>query len=135
MNYEEMLRKAKESLPKVEDKCNRFEMPKVKGHVEGNRTIIINIFNIADLLARPVDHILKFLQRELATPGFFQDKRLVFGRKLTSGMINDKLTKYVQTFVLCDHCCKPDTKLLEEEGKLIKKCMACGTKTPVLTKI
>ena len=135
MNYEEMLKKAKESLPNVEDKCNRFEMPKVKGHVEGNRTIIINIFAIADQLARPAEHILKYLQRELATPGFFQDKRLVFGRKLTSGMINDKLTKYVQIFVLCDQCCKPDTKLLEEEGKLIKKCMACGTKSHVLAKI
>jgi translation initiation factor 2 subunit 2 len=135
MNYEEMLKKGKESLPKVESKCERFEMPRVKGHVEGNRTIIINIYAIADQLARSADHILKYLQRELATPGFFQDKRLVFGRKLTSAMINEKLTKYVQTFVLCDSCCKPDTKLLEEDGKLIKKCMACGTKMPVLTKI
>ncbi|MBS3170804.1 translation initiation factor IF-2 subunit beta [Candidatus Woesearchaeota archaeon] len=135
MNYEEMLKKAKESLPKVQNKCERFEMPKVKGHVEGNRTIIINIYAIADLLARPVDHILKYLQRELATPGFLQDKRLVFGRKLTSAMINDKLNKYVQIFVLCDKCCKPDTQLLEEDGKLIKKCMACGTKSHVLAKI
>src|SRR3989339_2066648 len=135
MNYEEMLKKAKESLPKVQNKCERFEMPKVKGHVEGNRTIIINIYAIADLLARPVDHILKYLQRELATPGFLQDKRLVFGRKLTSAMINDKMQSYVTTFVLCDQCSKPDTQLLNEEGKLIKKCTACGTKSLVQTKI
>lgn len=135
MNYEDMLEKAKKILPKVEGKCERFEMPKVKGHVEGNRTIIINIFIIADQLSRTADHILKYLQRELATPGFFQEKRLVFGRKLTSGMINEKLCKYVQTFVLCGQCHKPDTKLLEEDGKLIKKCLACGAKTLVLTKI
>jgi len=135
MKYEEMLKLAKEKLPKVQSKSERFVVPKVQGHVEGNKTILINIFTIADLVARPPEHILKYLQRELATPGFFQDKRLVFGRKLNSQMINEKVQKYVETFVLCDQCGKPDTQLLTEEGKLIKKCTACGTKSPVLAKI
>ena len=135
MKYEEMLKLAKEKLPKVESKSERFVVPKIQGHVEGNKTIIINIFSIADLLARSPDHILKFLQRELATPGYFQDKRLVFGRKLTSAMINEKMQSYVHIFVLCDSCAKPDTILITEEGKLIKKCSACGTKSLVQAKI
>jgi translation initiation factor 2 subunit 2 len=135
MNYEEMLKRAKEKLPKVQSKLERFEMPKVQGHVEGNRTVLINIFNIASLVAREPDHILKYLQRELATPGYFQDKRLVFGRKLASQMINEKLQGYIKLFVLCEQCGKPDTKLLDEEGKLIKKCTACGHKSVVTAKI
>lgn len=131
MHYEELLRLAKEKLPKVESKSERFVVPKVQGHVEGNKTILTNIYMIADLVARQPEHILKFLQRELATPGFIQEKRLVFGRKLTSQMINEKLQRYVELFVLCDSCKKPDTKLLTEEGKVIKKCMACGTKMTV----
>ena len=79
--------------------------------------------------------MLKYLQRELATPGFFQEKRLVFGRKLSSQMINEKIQRYVEIFVLCDQCNKPDTQLLTEEEKLIKKCMACGTKSLVQAKI
>ncbi|MBI5797286.1 translation initiation factor IF-2 subunit beta [Candidatus Woesearchaeota archaeon] len=135
MKYEEMLKLAKEKLPKVQSKSERFVVPKIQGHVEGNKTIIINIFSIADLLARLPEHILKYLQRELATPGYFQDKRLVFGRKLSSHMINEKLQKYVEVFVLCEQCSKPDTKLLTEEGLLVKKCMACGHKSQVQTKI
>src|SRR3989338_5331847 len=107
MKYEEMLKLAKEKLPKVQSKSERFVVPKIQGHVEGNKTILINIFSIADLIAR----------------------------KLTSAMINEKMQSYVTTFVLCDQCSKPDTQLLNEEGKLIKKCTACGTKSLVQTKI
>lgn len=135
MNYEQMLKVAKEKLPKVQSKSERFVVPKIQGHVEGNKTILINIFTLADLFARPPEHMLKYLQRELATPGFFQEKRLVFGRKLSSQMINEKVQRYVEIFVLCDQCSKPDTQLLTEEGKLIKKCMACGTKSLVQAKI
>lgn len=130
-----MLKLAKEKLPKVQSKSERFVVPKIQGHVEGNKTILINVFTLADLFARQPEHLLKYLQRELATPGYFQDKRLIFGRKLSSAMINEKVGKYVEIFVLCDQCSKPDTKLLNEEGKLIKKCMACGTKSLVQAKI
>jgi len=130
-----MLKAAKDKLPKVQAKSERFELPKIKGRVEGNKTILVNFFQIADVLARTPEHILKYLQRELATPGHFEDKRLVFGRKLASKMINEKLKKYVEIFVLCSECSKPDTKLLVEEGKQIKKCMACGHKSVVAAKI
>ena len=130
-----MLKKAKEKLPKVQSKSERFEVPKVKGHVEGNKTIIVNMYTIIDLIARKAEHVLKYLQRELATAAYFEGKRLVFGRKLASKMINEKLKKYVEIFVLCSECSKPDTKLLVEEGKQIKKCMACGHKSGVAAKI
>ena len=130
-----MLKLAKEKLPKVQSKSERFVVPKVQGHVEGNKTILINVFQIASLLARQPEHILKYLQRELATPGFYQEKRLIFGRKLKSVMINEKMRKYVELFVLCDSCAKPDTKLIQEGDILYKKCMACGGKDLVQAKI
>jgi translation initiation factor 2 subunit 2 len=135
MNYQDMLKKAKEKLPKVQSKSERFEVPKVRGHVEGNKTIISNMFTIIDLIARKSEHVLKYLQRELATAAYFDDKRLVFGRKLSSTMINEKVKKYVELFVLCNDCSKPDTKLLDEDGRIVKKCMACGHKSVVKAKI
>jgi translation initiation factor 2 subunit 2 len=134
MKYEDMLKRAKKDLPEVVGKSERFEVPKIKGHVEGNKTILVNFFQIADTLNRKPEHLLKYLQRELATPGHFEDKRLVFGRKLGSGMINEKIHKYTDDFVLCEKCGKPDTQLTDEEG-LTKKCMACGHKSKVKTKI
>jgi len=135
MEYRELLKRAKEKLPKVQSKSERFAVPKVQGHVEGNKTILINMFAICSLIGREPDHMLKYLQKELATAAWYEDKRLVFGRKLSSQMINDKVQKYVETYVLCEECGKPDTKLLSEEGKVVKKCAACGHKSPVAVKI
>lgn len=130
-DYLQLLKRAKEHLPEVETKTGRFEVPKVKGHVEGNKTIIVNVFSILDAIAREPDHLLKFLQRELATPAHFEEKRLVFGRKLSSALINEKVKQYVDQYVLCSECQKPDTKLLDEEEKVVKRCMACGHKVVV----
>ena len=33
--------------------------------------------------------------------------------------------------VKCKNCGKPDTELIDEGGKIVMKCMACGTKRPV----
>ena len=76
-----MLKLAKEKLPKVQSKSERFVVPKVQGHVEGNKTIIINIFTLADLFARPPEHMLKYLQRELATR-FFSREKISFWTKI-----------------------------------------------------
>ncbi|MFH1972408.1 MAG: translation initiation factor IF-2 subunit beta [archaeon] len=135
MKYEDMLKRAKKNLPDVVNRSERFEMPKVKGRVEGNKTIVVNFFQIADALNRKPEQLLKYLQGELATPGHFEEKRLVFGRKLSSLMINEKIKKYAEDFVLCDKCGKPDTQLMDENGGLIKKCLACGTKTNVKGRI
>ena len=113
----------------------RFEIPKVQGHVEGNKTIITNFRAICSTLRREPEHLLKFLQHELATPGNIQDTRLILNRKLSSSLINEKLEKYVKDFVLCPECKKPDTQLRKDERITTIKCMACGAKQPIKTRI
>jgi translation initiation factor 2 subunit 2 len=135
MDYESLLKKAKKELPKELIKKERFELPKVKGHIEGNKTIIINFFEICSILHRDQSQLLKYLQRELATPANINGKRLVLGRKISSGLINEKVEKYANEFVICEECGKPDTKLIKEDRILEKKCMACGAKHPVKSKI
>ncbi len=135
MKYEEMLKKAKEMLPKGLMEKARFEIPKVTGHVEGNKTIIVNFSHICSSLQRDTSQLLKYLQRELATPAIIDGPRLVLGRKINSDLINEKITKFANEFVLCKECGKPDTKLIKEDKVLKKKCMACGAKQPVLSKI
>ncbi|MFC1728458.1 translation initiation factor IF-2 subunit beta, partial [Nanoarchaeota archaeon] len=72
MSYEQLLKRGIKELPEVVTETVRFEVPKVRGHVEGNKTVISNFNQIADVLHRPKEHILKFLQKELATPGEFK---------------------------------------------------------------
>jgi len=136
MEYEGLLKRARERLPESVFEKERFEIPKVRGHIEGNKTVISNFVQIAGILRRPVEHLLKFILRELATPG--EVKRsglLVLGSKVAASRINEKIRQYAYTFVLCPDCGKPDTEIKKEGDFSFLKCTACGAKHPVKSKI
>jgi translation initiation factor 2 subunit 2 len=133
--YEKLLERAQKKLPKKSVAKERFEIPLVEGRIEGNKTIITNINQIASALGRDPSHILKYLQRELATPGNLDKHRLILGRKISPSSINEKIKRYAIDFVLCPDCKKPDTKLIREDRILILKCTACGAKHPIKSKI
>lgn len=134
-SYEELLKKAREKLPEKQASIERFEMPKVKGHIQGNKTIISNFSQIVSTLGREPDHLLKYLQRELATPALIDGPRLILGRKLAASLINSKIEQYALDFVLCKVCKKPDTILIKENNVLFMKCQACGAKNPIRARI
>jgi translation initiation factor 2 subunit 2 len=131
-NYEDLLKKAEEELPENISGGERFTIEKVKGHLEGNKTVLINLTKIAKDLGRKIDHLLKYLLRELATPGKVVRGRIILGTKVSATKINKKIKKYASEFVFCSECNKPDTELSEEKGGIIYlKCLACGSKKPV----
>lgn len=131
MTYEELLKKGLKQLPEVAVETTRFEYPKVSGHIQGNKTIISNIIQIADTLRRPVEHIIKFLLKELATPGELKKTFFVIGAKMSASRINEKLAEYIDKYVICPECKKPDTKLRKEGDFIFIVCQACGAKKTV----
>ncbi|MFC2135754.1 translation initiation factor IF-2 subunit beta [Bacteroidota bacterium] len=135
MDYKKMLEKGKKELPNIVSEHERFNIPKVRGHLEGNKTIVSNFAEIAKTLRRKPEHILKFILKELATPGDMRNNGVIFGTKLAASKINEKITQYAETFVLCKECVKPDTKLSKEAGAYFLKCQACGAKHSFYSKI
>ncbi len=135
MDYTTLLKKAKAQLPATAVKSERFEIPQVTGHLQGNKTIVTNFGQICTAFNRPQEQILKYLQRELATPATIEGPRLVLGRKISSQLINQKVIQYAKDFVICKECGKPDTKLEKEDKYVFLKCLACGAKNPVKSKI
>ena len=136
MDYKKLLEKAKKEMPEAVHEKERFEIPPVKGHLQGKNTVVSNLQQIANHLHRPIEHLLKFLLKELATPG--ESKKsgsTIFGRKISSADINGKIKKYTDEFVFCKDCGKPDTEFLKEEGNLFMKCMVCGSKHHIKSKI
>src|SRR3989338_8445239 len=115
MDYEQLLKKAKENLPEVSVSKERFEMPKVSGHVEGAKTIVNNFAAIVKTLNRDSEQLLKYLQKELATPAYIDGQRLILGRKINADFINQKIEQFAKDFVLCKECGKPDTKIIKED--------------------
>jgi len=130
MSYEQLLEKAYKEVKPIEAGA-RFEIPKVKGRVEGTKTIITNFSQICDVLRRDKVHVSKFLFKELATPGKFEGERFILNRKLTSARINEKIAAYANEFVICSECKKPDTELIKENRLMFIKCLACGAKKTV----
>lgn len=120
---------------KVVESVERFEIPKAEGMVEGSKTIITNFSQICSTLRRKPEHVTKFLTRETAALGIIDGERLILNRKLSFGMINDKIAKYVEEFVICPECKKPDTELIKEDKFMFIHCLACGARKSVRAKI
>ncbi|RLJ03080.1 MAG: translation initiation factor IF-2 subunit beta [Candidatus Aenigmatarchaeota archaeon] len=128
MEYQEMLKRAMEKINKERFDRSRFEVPEPDVTFQGNRTILVNFGDIAKALRRSESHFMKFLLRELAVPGNRDGKRAIFLGRFNKNYIKSKVEKYMESYVLCPVCGKPDTNLVEEEGIVKIKCEACGTK-------
>jgi translation initiation factor 2 subunit 2 len=128
-SYEELLEKALSQLPQEISRQARFELPEPTSSVMGNRTILYNIKEIADVLRRPREHILKFLAKELATAGSILSNQAVFQGKFDNGTIKRLINRYAQEYIFCPICNQPDTRI-EKEGRYnFLICEACGAKS------
>ncbi len=130
-DYEPLLLRARGQLPSVVFKHERFEMPKLIVVITGNRTLIKNLIEVAGIVRRTPDHLLKYLAKELASQGGFDGQTGVFQGKFGGFMVNNKFEKYVDEYVRCAECKKPDTNLIKKDRLMFLKCEACGAEKPV----
>ncbi|MCK5107290.1 MAG: translation initiation factor IF-2 subunit beta [Nanoarchaeota archaeon] len=128
MDYEKMLDSGIKEIPEEMIHKSRFEVPKAKGHIQGNTTVINNFYQVVADLGRPKEHLMKFLLKELATRGDLTDKALLLKRKVNGVAVNEKIKKYAEEYVICPECGKPDTKIIKEGAITFMRCMACGSK-------
>jgi translation initiation factor 2 subunit 2 len=136
MDYKKLLEKAKKEMPDSVHEKERFEIPNIKGHIQGTKTIISNLQQITSHLHRPIEHVLKYLLKELATPGEIKKNgSVILGRKISSSDFNSKIKKYADEFVFCKDCGKPDTEFTKEGNATFIKCMVCGVKYQIKSKI
>ena len=126
MDYADMLKRAREKMPKAENK-ERLEIP-LADVATGKQTSIKNFSEIAKALRRDPKHLSKFLFKELAAPGSTRGTELLLQGKFYPGPIKQKIEEYAKEYVFCQECGKPDTNMVEE-GKIVTiKCEACGAR-------
>jgi translation initiation factor 2 subunit 2 len=130
-DYEVLLDKGKAALPETKESTERFELPKVRGQIEGSKTLVTNFQEIVDKIRRPSQHFLKFLLKELATPGELRKGAVILGAKVPASKINEKIQKYADMYVFCKECGKPDTKLNKEQSFYVLQCQVCGARYSV----
>jgi len=134
-DYKSLLKRVQEdaSFKKLETE-ERFTIPKVDVLYEGRTTILRNFEKILSALNRDADHLLKFFLRELGTAGEKDGPRAVFQGKIPASQIQNKLEEYVEIYVLCQECNRPDTQLVKKDRMLFLRCDACGAVRSISTR-
>ncbi len=130
-DYNELLKRACAQMPEVSIKRERLEFPRIIMNTVGMRTIIYNFKDITNALDRDPQHILKFLTREMATAATFHDSRAIFQGKFQRESFERLLNRYMESYVICPVCKRPDTKVVKDKRLSFLVCNACGAKSAI----
>ena len=131
MDYKNLYERARNQLPEKVFEQSRFEIPKIRSVIEGNKTFIVNIRDVLERINRDENHFLKFMAGELATSVTMEGTRAVFAGKHAKVTLQTLLERYVKEYVICGECGKPDTRLVTETRIMWKRCDACGASISV----
>ncbi|WP_296853244.1 translation initiation factor IF-2 subunit beta [uncultured Methanobrevibacter sp.] len=118
--YEDLLERAIDQLPPEVFEHKRFKIPKAYSDIQGNRTFIKNFKDVAE-------------GRELGTAGNIEGQRAILQGKFTHYLINERIEDYVDKYVICHECNRPDTRIIREGRIFLLKCAACGATAPLKT--
>ena len=129
--YEALLKKAYAHVTEQSESTGRFIVPEASVTIEGKTTILDNFAEIADVVRRDQDHLMKYLLGELGTAGKIDGTRAIFNGKFEPALVNGLIRSYVDDYVICSECGKPDTRLVKDDRVLLLRCDACGGHRPV----
>lgn len=131
LSYDDMLKSAREQVPDEILNAERLEIPKLKSIVIGNKTEITNFGEVAGIIRREVKMMMKYMTRELGSAGVLEGRKAIFNGKFGGIMINEKFDKYLEEYVMCKECGKPDTSIATENRQWFLKCEACGARRSI----
>jgi len=126
LDYDKLLKRVQSITSTKSIDEERFKMPKADIFYEGNTTVLRNFDKIVDILNRDSNHLLKFFLGSVGTAGEKTGGRIIFQGKIPARTIQDKLVEYVDTYVICSECNRPDTHLVKKGRTILIRCDACG---------
>jgi translation initiation factor 2 subunit 2 len=130
-DYNDLLRRGCSQIPEVSLKHERLELPRILIQTIGMRTIISNFKELSDAIDRDPQHMLKFLTREMATAATYHESRAIFQGKFRRDSFERLLLRYMESYVTCPICKRPDTRLIKEKRLSFLVCNACGAKSSI----
>jgi translation initiation factor 2 subunit 2 len=129
--YKALLDRALQQLPKIKRSDSRFVVPSAGVFIEGKTTIFDNFADVCGYVNREQEHVMKFLLNELGTAGKIEGNRAIFQGNFLKEEIEHQIQRYVDEYVICAECKKPDTHFTRMERVLVLKCDACGAICPI----
>jgi translation initiation factor 2 subunit 2 len=132
MDYKQLLDKAFTQLPNLSVEQSDFKIPEADSLVQGSKTLVKNIEQIASRARRDKSEIIGYLTRELAAPISMNGQVMEINAKVNSASLNEKIKKFFTTYVICKECHKPDTNITgRDRGYVTISCEACGARYTV----
>jgi len=131
LDYRKMLDEAYSELPPSVFEHKRFEVPRPSITISGSRTIFHNFKEICDTINRNPNHVLKYLSKEMATAAAMEGGRVIFQGRFETDTFERLIKRYVEQYVMCPVCRRPDTKIIKEKRLYFLECEACGARSPV----
>ena len=127
------MERAYSMLPSKVEHKGRFQVPKPKVLIVGDKTIIQNFKQICDTIRRDPKIVSKWYAKELAVPAQIGDRgELILTGRFNTSIIQRLLDMFVEKYVICPTCKGPDTELIRLDRKVwILRCHVCGAETPV----
>ena len=130
-DYNALLQRARTQLASVNTEQARFVVPELENLIQGKKTLLRNAGSVSKILKRDILHLLKYFVKETGVPATNDDTKIILNGIVNSFKVNQIYNKYVDEFVLCKQCKKPETRIITEKGVLLLKCDACGAINPV----
>ncbi len=132
-SYDELLERARSQVPPelFEKKQRRLSVPAPSSRIQGSRTILYNLKEISEQLNRELNHLLKFLSKEMATAGTIEGNYAVFQGRFERTVFENLLKQYIQDYLTCPVCKGVDTKISKEGRYHFLLCEACGARSSI----
>ena len=116
----------------------RYKMPTLTTHIEkknGVTTIIDNITTITDVIKRTPKDVSSYFSKNLgANINYVKNKGIVIvGCDKSKDELQEILNSYLEEFVLCDKCKKPETEIKVHKKSKLKICKACSHASTIKT--
>jgi translation initiation factor 5 len=114
----------------VDDPFYRYQVPVVAGKIEGRgkKTVILNISDIGSNLHRSPGEVNHFLGCELGARANYVEATgyATLGGAHRNETLQALIHRYIEQFVLCPYCKKPETRYEIKKEMINHRCDACG---------
>ncbi len=131
MDYDKLLSRAKAQLANINVEHERFSIPDLENQIQGKKTILKNAGAVVKELKRDIQHFMKFFIKETGLPATTDNAKIILNGMVNSYKISQIYKRYIEEFLMCTQCNKPETRIILEKGVVILKCDACGAMNPV----
>ena len=130
-DYNKLLNEASDVLSQKNKTEERLKVPDPEIIYEGKSTIIRNFLDIADMLNRNPEDIMKYLTKKFGIGANIVSRRLIINRKIKEDDLREKMNEYMAAYVLCYECNSPDTTIEKVGRTYLLVCKACGAQHPI----